>query len=167
MPEQFVQIGQVLGCGGTDGSVLISLKNGFRTSDINKEEPLYICFDGLAVPFFISEMFPRSATRMIAGLVDVNSRRDAEELSGKAIYLPCGQDENAEGEDFTGWTLFDCAEGSRVLVGEIEGMVDIPGNPCLELKGGMLVPLSEELIEEMDMEGRRLVMRLPGGLKDI
>jgi hypothetical protein len=45
----------------------------------------------------------------------------------------------------------------------VEGLEDIPGNPCL-IVGGALIPLHEDLIQSADPSTRTLVMNLPEGL---
>ena len=51
------QIAQVLKSNGTDGEVAISFRD-IAPEDISTEEPVFIYFDGLPVPFFI-ESFTR------------------------------------------------------------------------------------------------------------
>lgn len=161
--DRFVKIGQVLKSNGTDGQVLIGLRD-FGTEDISETEPVFIDFDGLPVPFFLSGVSVKSGTRFLARLTDVNSLEDAEELVGKAVYYPAAALDSDDGFlDFTGWKLYD----SGVLVGEVLGIEDIPGNPCLEVgtkKGTVLVPLHEDLVTDIDEKKKVLSMSLPTGL---
>lgn len=161
--DRFVKIGQVLKSNGTDGQVLIGLRD-FGTEDISETEPVFIDFDGLPVPFFLSGLSVKSGTRFLAHLTDVNSLEDAEELVGRVVYYPAAAMEGDDGfRDFTGWRLYD----SGKPVGEILGIEDIPGNPCLEIKtpeGTALVPLHEDLVTDIDEKKKALSMSLPEGL---
>ena len=150
-------IAKILKSNGIRGDVLIGLAE-LDDSEIKTEEPVFIEFDGLPVPFFISDVRPKGSSRAIVHLTDVDSLRDAEELVGRDICVEGEWDDSGD-EDFTGWTLYD---GER-LVGTIDGLEDIPGNPCLTI-GDALIPLHEDLILSADPETRTLVMDLPEGL---
>lgn len=166
MPEtaRFEQIGQVLKSNGTDGQVIIGLR-GLCAEDISEKEPVFIYFDGLPVPFFIKEMFARSASKLLVRFIDVDTLADAEEIVGRGVFYPEDALEDEAGfQDFTGWTL---KNQDGMALGTIEGIEDIPGNPCLEVgteKGTVLVPLHEDLVVEIDEGGRVLTMAVPEGL---
>ena len=159
-----LQIAKVLKSNGTDGGLLV----GFRDVDpdeISLGEPVFIYFDGLPVPFFISSLTPRGNGRAVVHLNDVHNLEDAEELVGASVWAEC-EEEEAEGEslgDLTGWTL--------VGAGRITGLLDIPANPCLEVetKNGtsVLVPFHEDLILSADPDRRELEMEIPEGLLDL
>ena len=53
-------------------------------------------------------------------------------------------------------------DGER-LVGTVDGIEDIPGNPCLII-GDALVPLHEDLVVSADHASRTIVLSLPAGL---
>ena len=150
-------IAKILKSNGTDGEVLMTFL-GMDPEEINLKEPVFVEFDGLPVPFFIESLTPRGSSRAIVHLTDCSNLRDAEELVGREICIE-GDDEEDDGEDFCGWTLYD---GER-LVGTVDGIEDIPGNPCL-IVGDALVPLHEDLIVSADPDNQILVMDLPEGL---
>jgi len=150
-------VAKILKSNGTEGDILIGLLS-IDAEEINTEEPVFVEFDGLPVPFFIEKLTPRGNTRAIVHLTDVDSLADAEELVGRQICLD-GDDSANDEEDFTGWSLYD----NDRLVGIIDGQEDIPGNPCLCIADA-LVPLHEDFIVSADPEKRVLVMNLPEGL---
>ena len=150
-------IAKILKSNGTEGDILIGMLD-FDASEINTEEPVFVEFDGLPVPFFIESLSPRGNTRAIVHLTDIDSLADAEEIVGRNICIDA-EDESEEEEDFTGWTLFD----KETRIGEISGLEDIPGNPCLCV-GDTLVPLHQDLILSVDRASRTIVMSIPDGL---
>lgn len=150
-------VAKILKSNGVEGDLLIGLLQ-IEAGDLNPQEPVFVEFDGLPVPFFIESITPKGTSRAIIHLTDTDSLADAEELVGRQILLDV-EDEAEEEVDFTGWTLYD---GER-LVGEISGFEDIPGNPCLCV-GDTLVPLHEDLIVSADPQTRTIVMNLPEGL---
>lgn len=161
--DRFERIGQVLKSNGADGEVVIGL-NGVGAEDISGKEPVFVYFDGLPVPFFLSGIVSRGSSKILARLTDVTSLEDADELAGRALYRVSEDSVEDAGSDFTGWTLRD---GEGALVGVIAAMEYIPGNPCIEVdagKGRVLVPLHEDLVLEVDEEGKVLTMSIPEGL---
>lgn len=41
------------------------------------------------------------------------------------------------------------------------------GTPLLELESGLLIPFARAICTEIDPQGRRIVVQLPEGLKDV
>ena len=166
-PDSLVQIAKVLKSHGTDGGVLL----GFREvlpEDIDPQEPVFIEFDGLPVPFFFDSFTRKGRDKVIAHLTDVVSLEDAEELVGRAVLADEDsvaeyEDDGPSLDDFVGLILFN--RDSRV--GEITDYEDIPGNPCLYVEtaaGRAMVPLHEDFIVSVDPDAGEIVMDLPDGL---
>jgi ribosomal 30S subunit maturation factor RimM len=99
-------------------------------------------------------------------LNDVHNLTDAEELVGRTVYADVELEDDDE-LDFAGWVIVD--RGRRI--GVCTGLEDIPGNPCLEVQvegssesAGVLIPLHEDFIVEVDEGSRTLSLNLPDGL---
>lgn len=152
-----LRIAKIVKSNGTDGGILLSVRD-FDLSEINVEEPVYIYFDGLPVPFFILDLCPRGRSRAIVHLNDVLCLGDAEELVGREVWID-GEPEDETEEDFTGWTLLDKGRSAGIVT----GVEPIPGNLCLYV-GDTLVPLHEDLVISIDPEARVLDLNLPEGL---
>ena len=154
-------VAQVLKSHGIEGGLLLSFRN-FDPEDIQLQEPVFIEFDGLPVPFFFNSFTPRGTRRALVTLTGVRSLADAEELVGKAVFVD-GYEEDEE-EGILGWTLLD-EDGNEA--GTIWDFEDIPGNTCLvvETPGGeVLVPFHEDLFLGKDEENRTVRMIIPDGL---
>lgn len=191
--DRFYRVGQVLKSNGTDGQVVISLCAA-DAADIGGKEPVFIFFDELPVPYFISSAQRRGTNKILAYLTDTVTLEDAEELAGRDIYM---RDEDSEDDgvmDFTGWTLClfndsicggnacdsrvsdeaaltcsgtSCADAGQARTYTITGIEDIPGNPCLIAdtpEGEVLIPLHEDLVVGIDENKKTLTMNLPEGL---
>lgn len=152
-----LQIAKVLKSNGTEGDILIGFR-GIEIGEIDLTEPVYIEFDGLPVPFFFESLEPKGAGKGLAHITGVNSLKDAEEITGRLIMADYFEEEEG-GEDFSGWTLYD----KDRLVGTVDGLEDIPGNPCLII-GEVLVPLHDDFIINVDEKKRTLTLDLPEGL---
>lgn len=158
------KIAKVLKSNGTDGELLISFF-AMAPEDLEISEPVFILFDGLPVPFFVQSLRRRGQNKALVHLNGIYDLKDCEEVCGKDIYLPADA-EAAYGEgDFSflvGWELRDAGKS----LGRIVDFVDIPGNPCLELEDGRLVPLHEDFITAVDEDSAVVEMELPSGLLD-
>ena len=158
------KIAKVLKSNGTDGELLISFF-AIDPEDLEITEPVFILFDGLPVPFFVQSLRRRGQNKALVHLNGIYDLKDCEEVCGKDIYLPADA-EAAYGEgDFSflvGWELRDAGKS----LGRIADFVDIPGNPCLELEDGRLVPLHEDFITAVDEDSAVVEMELPSGLLD-
>lgn len=100
----------------------------------------------------------------------VTDRNEAERWNGRHLLVPVEElSEPEDGEVFAhelvGMTLVD-AESDEAL-GEVIEFYELPQGLLLEFKGPKgvhSVPFVDEFVEEVDREGRRIVVRLPEGL---
>ena len=90
-------IAQVLKSNGSDGELLISFR-GFDPEDIDLQEPVFIEFDGLPVPFFFESFTPRGINRALVRLTGIRNLKDAEEIAGATLFLDT--EDEAETNDF-------------------------------------------------------------------
>ena len=157
-----LRIAQVLKSNGTQGELLISFFD-VAPEDIDLQEPVFIEFDGLPVPFYFESFVQRGSNRALVHLTGVRSLKDADELSGQNIYADYFEEES--GEDLTGWNVVDPA-GS--LVGTVTDYEDIPGNTCLWVQRPdgteVLLPFHEDLVVGLDESSTTLTLRIPDGL---
>lgn len=181
-------IARILKSYGTDGGLLVSSDVDLET--LEKGEPVYIVYDGLEVPFFISACTPKGS-RYILHLTDICSLEDADEVVGRDILADVSED--ADGPDFIGWTVYDAAEAGTAgaaggssaagagsaagasgaagrgadprgrCLGVVTDDAPIPGNYCLFV-GDVMIPLHEDFIVSADPDRRELVLNLPAGL---
>ena len=173
--DNLQQIAQVLKSNGTDGELVMGFRE-IAPEDINLNEPVFIIFDGLPVPFYIESLTKRGNTKALVRLTDICSMEDVEEIAGKAVYI---EEENLPEMSFEedgyaaliGWTVLTPAtsdpEGEFYEVGEITDFLDIPKNPCIEVEtaeGTAMIPLHEDLILSVDPEYQEIIMQIPEGL---
>ena len=172
------QVAQVLKSNGTDGELVLGFRE-IAPEDINLQEPVFIIFDGLPVPFYIESFTKRGNTKALVRLTDIRSMEDVEEIAGKAVYVEDDQipEMSLEEDGFAalvGWTLLtpeipdQVGDDMEVIeVGEITDFIDIPNNPCIEVEtenGAVMIPLHEDLILSVDPEYQEIIMQIPAGL---
>ena len=167
------QIAQVLKSNGTDGELVMSFRE-IAPEDINLQEPVFIVFDGLPVPFYIESFQKRGNTKALVRLTDIRSQEDVEEIAGKAVYVEDDQIPDMTLEDdgyaaLVGWMVLTPAQDEEAVyeVGEIIEFFDIPNNPCIEVEtenGAVMIPLHEDFILGLDPENQEIIMDIPEGL---
>ena len=179
------QIAQVLKSNGTDGELVLGFRD-IAPEDINLQEPVFIIFDGLPVPFYIESFTKRGNTKALVRLTDISSMEDVEEIAGKAVYIEDDQiaELSLEEDGFAalvGWMVLTpqipdqvgdddmeiTDDMSLMEVGEITEFYDIPNNPCIEVEtenGAVMIPLHEDLILSIDPEYQEIIMQIPDGL---
>lgn len=168
MPDaghNLLKVAQVLKSNGTDGELVMGFRD-IAPEDLDLKEPVFIIFDGLPVPFYIESFASRGTAKALVRLTDVRDIRDAEELTGKAVYIKDDGDGSEEDnlEGLVGWTVMDSSHNE---IGIISDFYDIPGNPCIEVgtvSGTVMIPLHEDLVISFDEDDKILEMVIPDGL---
>ena len=178
-----LQVAQVLKSNGTDGELVMSFRS-IVPEDINLQEPVFIVFDGLPVPFFIASFTKRGNSKALVRLTGIHCQEDVDEISGKAVYIEESKAPELSLEEdgfaaLVGWILLtpstspnDSEEVSPedmelIEVGEITDFIDIPNNPCIEVEtenGAVMIPLHEDLVLSIDPEYQEIIMQIPEGL---
>ena len=163
-----LQIAQVLKSNGTDGELVMSFRD-IAPDEIDIQEPVYIYFDGLPVPFFIESFTQRGTNKALVHITGIHNLEDAEEVVGDAVYVDESlfddeDDDSLNYEDLIGWTIED-ADGNAV--GTISDFEDIPGNPCVYVdteNAQVMIPLHEDLILGVDYDSETIRAEIPEGL---
>ena len=150
---------KVLKSWGAAGQVVLSL-DADDPRDLESEEPVFIEFDGLPVPFFIESVTAKGG-RLLVKFEDVDSLAEAEELVGREIGF--SDSDETEEDTLIGLRVRDAR--TRRIVGEIVDMNDYAGNLLVTVdtqRGEVLLPLHEDLIAEVDDEV--ITLEIPEGL---
>ena len=177
--DDLQQVAQVLKSNGTDGELVMGFRE-IAPEDINLQEPVFIVFDGLPVPFYIESLTKRGNTKALVRLTDIRSMEDVEDIAGKAVYIEAEEMPELTLEEdgyaaLVGWMVLtpeipDQAgddDMALVEVGEITDFLDIPNNPCIEVEtenGAVMLPLHEDFILGLDPEYQEIIMQIPAGL---
>jgi 16S rRNA processing protein RimM len=99
----------------------------------------------------------------------VDTISDAETLVGVEVCVPMEERATLDrGEyyqsDLVGCEVFE-PDGTRL--GRVTEFLEYGGTPLLELESGLLIPFARTICTEIDPAGRRIVVQLPEGLKDV
>jgi 16S rRNA processing protein RimM len=156
--------GEVLKTFGTDGELLIKVSD---SAPENLKEPVFICIDGLWVPFYFKLFEPRGKKAKVI-FENMESEALSEELLGKKIFLKpeISYAPVSELSDLIGFTVVDSLLGN---LGQVVDIFDFPGNPCIEiitpLNKKVMIPLNG--ISKIKYRKKLIHTTIPEGLLEI
>ena len=138
-----------------------------------ESDSLILEIDGSLVPFFMEEYRFRSDERVLVKFADIDTEAQARELTGCEVYFPREQADRHEGEatwaELVGYALVDARRDT--LVGTITHVDDTTINILFEVETAdgreVLVPASEELVEQVDKTRHRIHVRVPEGILEL
>lgn len=165
-------VAQIVKSYDVNGEVVIRMTSGILEDYDFKKEPVFICFDGLPVPFFITSFKTKGSNGAIVKFETINDFSHSEELIKKEILvdstsLDPDSFEMDDDEAMAAFLIgFKIKDQSGKEVGKISDYYNYPGNPCIELNGSTLVPFNEDLILKLDAKKRVMQMTIPNGLLD-
>lgn len=174
--EQLTDIGRFGQPHGIKGEINATVDQGV---DVDSLRCIVCDIDGIFVPFFVESIRPRSATSLLLTIDGIADESEAGLLQNKIIYaLSCelgdmadesGDDDGFYAEDLVGFTVSD---NSKMLSGVIEGVDDSTDNVLFIVRPDssprtILIPVAEELIDDIDVDNRHISFDLPDGFLDI
>lgn len=159
--DEVFRIGKLGKPHGVKGEVNLNIEL-FDGDDLG--EYLVLQMDGIMVPFFIEELRWRSDDTALVKFEGIDTQERARELVNTEVFLPRTM---AEGDDDAELTYAQLVGYSVNGKGKIAYIDDQTENIMFEMEDGMLIPASEELIVEINTEGRDITMNLPEGLFDL
>lgn len=155
------RIGKPHGIGGE-----VTLRFSDDVFDRVDAEYLVLMVDGILVPFFIEEYRFRSEEVALVKFEDIDTMDRAAELTGCDVFFPRHladiDNDVLTWSQIVGYDIVDVASGK--VIGRIESVDESTINVLLELADGTLIPATDEFIDDIDHEARKLFMSLPDGL---
>ena len=172
--DELIMIGRFNKPHGVAGE--LSATTDIDVEDLDGLSCLVSEMDGIFVPFFVNSCRPKTSETVLLTIDGVDSDVEAARLVNHDIYAlkrdfsQASDDADADGyplDYFIGFELND-ADGTRV--GKITDVDEQTENAIfiVERQGKQLmVPASDDLIVEFDLDNKLMVMDLPLGLLDL
>ena len=165
--EDVYKIGRLGKAHGVKGEVSFQFTDDIF--DSVDAEYLVLDVDGILVPFFMEEYRFRNDSVCLVKFCDIDTQQRAQELTGCDVYFPRALAEKAEEtpslSSLVGFKIVSVPDGSTI--GTIAAIDDTTQNILFELEDGTLIPASDELIENIDVNKKEIIMNIPEGLLDI
>ena len=170
--NDYFPIGHIIKPHGLKGEMVVEVEKGFEDI-ICVSEYILVEVDGGLVPFFVTGegIHFRTPTIFSVTFDDIDAAEKVFPLCGCKIYLDEGiSAEEATSDEFNeliGFTVFDTEKGE---LGKITRTDDFSGNIVLTVQCRdveILIPLSDELVSELNQEKREIHINCPDGLIDL
>ena len=126
---------------------------------------LVLDIDGILVPFFMEEYHFRSDSVALMKFEGIDTQQRAAELTGCDVFFPralADEDDTPTLASLVGFDIITAPDGQTV--GRIAAIDDTTVNLLFELEDGRLIPASDDLIEDIDMQQQKITMNLPEGI---
>ena len=130
---------------------------------------LILEIDGILVPFFIEEYRFKTDSNVLMKFDGIDTQERARELTGCVVYFPRAlaenDEENLSWAEMIGYSLMDAQTGQNI--GNIAAVDDTTINILFELEDGRLIPASEELITNINIQKHQIEINLPEGILEL
>ena len=165
--EDVYKIGRIGKAHGIKGEV--SLQFDDDIFDRVDADYLVLNVDGILVPFYMEEYRFRNDSVCLVKFCDIDTQQRATELTGCDVYFPRALAEEADEmpslASLVGFDIIEAKGNGRV--GTIAAIDDQTANILFELEDGTLIPANDDLITDIDWEGKRITMNIPKGLLEL
>ena len=124
------------------------------------------------IPCFTTKVQLHKSQLLRVSVEGVKSEKQADLMIGKSVYLPLDQLPKLDDDQFyfheiIGFEVIDSLQGP---IGTITGVNDASSQVLLEVEHNdreILIPLVDELIQQLDKQQKQLYLSIPEGLLDL
>ena len=171
--EAYINIGKATRTFGIHGELRVFIKDAYL-DDFLETDVVFLEVRGKPTPFFVEEI--RVVNDYLLKLEDIDSPEAAHPLCDQDLFMRSEDLRHAGGEaepeaftveELTGYTIVEVNAGE---IGVIEEVVELPQQWMAVVtyqEREILIPLHDDLLEEVDPDRQRLIMRLPTGLLEL
>jgi 16S rRNA processing protein RimM len=168
--EKYYYLGKVIKTHGYRGELVFLLETdqpgsyaGLKVVFINMEQSL--------VPWFIEDIQIKEDLAVVK-LEDISEPELARSFVKKELYLPLDDLQKLDGNDFYFHELvgFNVTDEEYGEIGKVEEILERPEQDLIRIMNGkkeILVPLTDEIILDIDRKNKILHLDTPPGLIDL
>ena len=147
-------------------SIFLDVEN---PQDFNELESVFVEYDNKLIPFFIDKIQIRNKGFAVVKFDGVNTEKKALLILKCPLYLPLEMLPELEGDDFYDFEIisFNVIDSKLGNVGTITDVLDNKVNPLLVIEHNnseILLPKTDEFIDEIDWDSNTLYITAPDGL---
>jgi len=170
--EDTYYLGKIVKKYGLKGELLAKIDTD-EPENYEKMESIFLEIKGKLIPFFLNNSSLHKATTLRLDIEDINSLEDADPLIGKSIYLPLNTLPELTGNKFyfheiIGYKAIDKNTGE---IGIIKAVNDQAPQAFFIIEDNkhneILIPVSDQFIDQVDRENKSILFDTPEGLIDI
>ncbi len=169
--KDFFILGKIAKCNRKTGELTLAFDTR-EPASFYETKIIFIEIDGGLVPFFISNLRPKSRDNCLVVLEDFNTPEKAEKLVGNDVYLSNDQlgeisDDQFYANEIIGYEVIDEVHGA---IGTIEQIIENTQQEILQIRFGkkeILIPLVDEIFDKINRRQKKLFINAPEGLIDL
>lgn len=163
--DQLLPLGTIRKPHGKQGEMVLGADNDLL--ELFEPHLLVLTIDGINVPFEVEELRTKGQDYLLK-LEDVDSEGDVRKLVNAPCYalrreVPEQEHDRVVVATLIGFTLIDQKRGE---MGKIKDIDDSTINTLMLLDNGLVLPLHDDFIEDIDTEQHSITVSLPEGLVD-
>lgn len=163
-PAEVIQIGNLRKTHGTKGELVCALDNDLF--DIADPDFVILECDNILVPFYIEEYRYKNDDTLLLHLEHITNETQAARLLPCRVFLlrsllPEQLPVEAIPSDLCGYQVIDSRIGA---LGKVESIDNSTSNLLFQLTGDLLIPMHDDLINQIDDAQRIIRVTLPEGL---
>ncbi len=168
--DDYFYLGRIVKAHGYDGKLSIYFDTDEPDEYIDIDV-VYVNIAGSLVPFFINDLSLLN-NKAVVSFIDVDNIETASKLINKDIFLPLSLLPELTGSKFyyhevKGMMVVDKNYG---IIGPISAVLEYPNQAVLQIFIGekeVLIPISSEIITNVDRERNIMSITAPEGLLDV
>ena len=168
--EDCFYLGRVTKTHGLKGEITIKLEAD-DPSAYAKMKHFFLEINKVLTPFFV-EHIKMNGDKFFVAVKDVTTIEQAQNLVGKSVYLPLEMLPKLSGKQFyfheiVGFTVIDTDKGE---LGPISEVLEYPTQAILQVLKGkkeILIPILDQVIQNVDRDKKTLTITAPEGLIDM
>ena len=163
--QEIIECGVIRKPYGNSGEMLLQVKSDL----LDEVTPhfLVVRLDNINVPFLVESVRTRGNDYVIR-FADTADEQLQRRMTGQKVFflrreLPEFYEQQLPLDQLVGFDVYDSRKG---YLGKIAEVNDSTANVLIGLDNDMLLPLHDDLIEELDIESCKLILNLPEGLTE-
>ncbi len=168
--KDYFYLGKIVKLHGYEGKLSIYFDTD-KPEEYIDIDVVYLNINGSLVPFFV-ESLSLLNNKAVVSFLDVDNLEKAQELVNKEIHLPISLLPVRSGNKFyyhevPGMVVIDESFGE---LGPIKSVLEYPNIAVLQIfykKNEVLIPISDEIILNVDRKENKMLVKSPEGLLDI
>jgi len=168
--EDCFYLGRVAKTHGLKGEVTIKLEADDPSAYLEMKH-FFLEINKVLTPFFVEKITP-NGDKFFVQVQDVKTVEQAQNLVGKAVYLPMEMLPKLSGKQFyfheiVDFTVVDSVKGELGAVSEV---LEYPTQAILQIMHGkkeILIPILDHVIQNVDRDRKILTITAPEGLIDM
>lgn len=169
--EGYFYLGRILKPHAAKGALLVHLDVDYP-EDYEDMESVFVQMNGQLIPFFVESFDLKHNNRAAISFTDINSIEQASILIGCELYQPVSMLKPLSGNNFYYHEIkgFEVHDNNHGFIGTVTEVLEYPHQAVISVdnKGKeILVPVTDEIIVNVDREKRHIYTNTPEGLVEL